>query len=215
MSGAATLHACRLYGIVDLGYTNAANAAGVARAMIDGGVDIIQLRGKQCKAPELMNIAVRLRIVTRDGGVALVINDYPEIAREARADGVHVGQDDMSIAEARERAGSKSCVGRSTHSYEQAVRAAAEGADYIGFGPLFATPTKPDYTAIGLSDIARVHADVPLPIFCIGGIKLGNLPAVVAAGAQRVAIVSELLQAPDVAEYSRSAKALLNGVIRS
>lgn len=206
MTGAAP---CRLYGIVDLGYVSAADAAGVARAMIDGGVDIIQLRGKQYTAAELMSVATRLRTVTRDGGVPFVINDHPEIARDADADGVHVGQDDMPVTEARERAGGKCFVGRSTHSHQQAVRAAAEGADYIGFGPLFATPTKPDYAAIGLSDIARVHADVRLPIFCIGGIKLSNLPAVVGAGARRVVIVSELLQAGDIAKYAGAARALL------
>jgi thiamine-phosphate pyrophosphorylase len=177
--------------------------------MIDGGVEIIQLRGKQYTAAKLMNVATRLRAVTRDAGVPFVINDHPDIAREVDADGVHVGQDDMSIKEARQRAGAKCFVGRSTHSPEQAVRAAAEAADYIGFGPLFATPTKPDYAAIGLSDIARVYADVPLPIFCIGGIKLGNLSAVVAAGAQRVVIVSELLQAGNIAKYAAAARALL------
>lgn len=210
MIRAATLSTCRLYGIVDLGYVSVGDAAGVASAMIDGGVEIIQLRGKQYPAAEFINVATRLRAVTRDSGVPFVINDHPEIARDVDADGVHVGQDDMSVTEARERAGANCFVGRSTHSHEQAVRAAAEGADYIGFGPLFATPTKPDYTAIGLSDIAQVHADAALPIFCIGGIQLGNLEDVIAAGARRVVIVSGLLLARDIAEYARSAQALLN-----
>jgi thiamine-phosphate pyrophosphorylase len=144
-----------------------------------------------------------------------VINDHPQLAREIDAEGVHVGQEDISIAEARELAGSGRFVGRSTHSLEQARRAAEEGADYIGFGPLFATPTKPDYVPIGLSDIAVVHAAVQLPIFCIGGIKLENLPQVIAAGARRVVIVSGLLQASDVAQYARSACELLRGADRA
>lgn len=215
MIGAATLNRCRLYGIVDLGYVSAADAARIAREMITGGVDIIQLRGKEQPSSELMCVASELREVTLERGVPLIINDHPDIACSVGADGVHVGQDDMSVAEARRRARHNCLVGRSTHSYEQAVRAAGEGADYIGFGPLFPTPTKPDYTAIGLSDISLVHGTLTLPIFCIGGIKRENLPDVIAAGARRVVIVSGLLQADDIADYSRSSKALLDEAWRT
>ena len=100
-------------------------------------------------------------------------------------------------------------VGKSTHTVDQATAAQGEGADYIGFGPIFTTPTKPDYQPIGLSDIRRVHIDVTRPIFCIGGIKIDNLAQVLAAGAQRVVIVSGLLKASDIAEYARAAKQLL------
>ena len=100
-------------------------------------------------------------------------------------------------------------VGKSTHSLEQARAARAEGADYIGFGPIFATPTKPDYAPIGLSEIKNVHSDVTVPIFCIGGIKLDNLEEIIAAGAQRVAIVSGLPKASDIIEYARACKKLL------
>jgi thiamine-phosphate pyrophosphorylase len=100
-------------------------------------------------------------------------------------------------------------VGKSTHSVEQARAAFGEGADYIGFGPIFATPTKPDYVPIGLSGIKQVHAEVNLPTFCIGGIKIDNLKDVIAAGARRIAIVSGLLKASDIAAYAREAKRLL------
>jgi thiamine-phosphate pyrophosphorylase len=100
-------------------------------------------------------------------------------------------------------------VGKSTHNFEQALAAQNEGADYIGFGPIFATPTKPDYQPIGLKQIESVHRNVALPIFCIGGIKIDNLEQVVAAGARRIAIVSALLKAPDIAEYARACKKLL------
>jgi thiamine-phosphate pyrophosphorylase len=93
---------------------------------------------------------------------------------------------------------------------EQATAAHGEGADYIGFGPIFATPTKPDYQPIGVTGIKRVHHEVALLIFCIGGIKIDNLGQVIAAGAKRVAIVSGLLKAPDIAKYARACKALLN-----
>ncbi|HEX8490099.1 MAG TPA: thiamine phosphate synthase, partial [Chthoniobacterales bacterium] len=120
-----------------------------------------------------------------------------------------VGQDDMPIAEARKVAGPSCMVGKSTHSLDQAIRAFYEGADYIGFGPIFATPTKPHYPPVGLHDIQKVHDAVRIPIFCIGGIKLENLAGVMAAGARRVVIVSGLLQAPNPAEYARSVKQTL------
>jgi len=151
-----------------------------------------------------------LHEITTQAGLPLIINDHAKVAREVPVEGVHVGQDDLPLAQVREIAGPNCLVGKSTHSLMQAQRAAAEGADYIGFGPLFATPTKPDYQPIGLEEIRAVHSAVQLPIFCIGGIKLENLPEVMAAGARRVVIVSGLLQAPDVAEYARAAKALLN-----
>ena len=124
-------------------------------------------------------------------------------------EGLHLGQDDVAIAPAREIVRRDCWIGKSTHSVAQATAAVAEGADYIGFGPLFATPTKPDYQPIGTEDIRRVHELVRVPIFCIGGIKLENLPAVLAAGAKRVVIVSGLLQSADVAAATRAAKELL------
>ena len=177
--------------------------------MISGGVDVLQLRAKQRSISDITKVAHELRGITREHRLPLVINDHPEIARECGADGVHVGQDDRAVSAAKEAAGADCFVGRSTHSVEQAIKAADEGADYIGFGPLFATPTKPDYAPIGVADIRDVHARVNIPIFCIGGIKLNNLRDVIVAGARRVVIVSGLLQAPDVAEYARSAKQLL------
>lgn len=184
----------------------------MAASLIAGGLDILQLRAKQQTINEIQSIARGLREITRDAGVPLIINDHPQVAHEIGADGVHVGQDDLPVAAARELAGAGRLVGKSTHSVEQALLAADEGADYVGFGPLFATPTKPDYAPIGVADIREVHARVKIPIFCIGGIKLKNLPEVLAAGARRVVIVSGLLQAPDAAEYARSAKQLLTGV---
>lgn len=200
----------RLYGILDLGYVSDRDAPGVAAQMIAGGVDIIQLRAKERAIEEITQLAHELQRISSASNVPLVINDHPSLARAVGAAGVHVGQDDLSISEVRSIAGAGIFVGRSTHSLAQARAAAAEGADYIGFGPLFATPTKPDYVPIGLSQVRAAHDAVPLPIFCIGGIKLENLAEVIAAGARRVVIVSGLLQAPDVAEYARAAQRLLN-----
>lgn len=206
----ADLSACRLYGILDLGYVKLAEAQRVTAAMIAGGVDLIQLRAKDHPLAEIAGLAATLHTQTSASNVPLIINDHAEIARDAGAEGVHVGQEDQAVAEVREVVGKNCFVGKSTHSLAQARSALAEGADYIGWGPLYATPTKPDYVPIGLEEIAAVHSAVPKPIFCIGGIKLANLPEVIAAGARRVVIVSGLLQAADIAEYARAAKALLN-----
>lgn len=200
---------CRLYGILDLSYVETADAPRVAEAMIEGNVDLIQLRGKQQTMNELVDLASELHKITSRSSTPLIVNDYVEVATKVPVEGVHVGQDDDPIALVRERAGRPLIVGKSTHSFEQAVVAQGEGADYIGFGPIFATPTKPDYGPIGLGDVKRVHVDVTLPIFCIGGIKIDNLEQVAAAGAQRVVIVSGLLKAADIAEYARSCKKLL------
>ena len=162
------------------------------------------------RAPaEIARVAAELHEITARRDVPLIVNDYPEIAREVGAEGVHVGQDDLSIAKVREIVSPECVVGRSTHSVDQAIRASEEGADYIGYGPIFATPTKPAYQPVGLGDIRRVHERVRMPIFCIGGIKLENLPEVIAAGARRVVIVSGFLLSNDIASYARSAKSIL------
>jgi thiamine-phosphate pyrophosphorylase len=116
---------------------------------------------------------------------------------------VHVGQDDDSIEIARHKARRQVLVGKSTHSFEQALSAQREGADYIGFGPIFATPTKPDYASIGLTNIRRVHAEISVPIFCIGGINIDNLQSVIDAGAKRVVMVSALIKAHSIVDYAR------------
>lgn len=207
---AADLSSCRLYGILDLGYVEPAHAVPVAEGLIAGGVDLLQLRAKNHSLGGVEALAAELHAVTVKHGVPLIVNDYAEIAARVGAGGVHLGQDDLPIAEARKIVGAECAIGKSTHSLDQAIRAFYEGADYIGFGPLFATPTKPDYSPIGLEQIEKVHDAVRIPIFCIGGIKLDNLPKVIEAGARRVVIVSGLLQAKDIAAYGLAAKELLN-----
>lgn len=163
------LSRCHLYGILDLGYVQAQDVARIADEMIKGGVDIMQLRAKGKDIAEITAIARDLRVQTSSAGVPLIINDYAQIARDVGAEGVHVGQDDLSVADVRKILGPYGLVGKSTHSFDQAREAAAEGADYIGFGPLFATPTKPDYAPTGLAEISAVHAAVSIPIFASAG----------------------------------------------
>jgi thiamine-phosphate pyrophosphorylase len=203
------LNDCRLYGILDLSYVAVAEVERVTTAMIEGGVDLLQLRDKKSGITAISNLAAKVHLVTLPAGVPLIVNDYAEVAAQVPVEGVHVGQDDDSVATAREKAGRAIIVGKSTHSLEQACAAQREGADYIGFGPIFSTPTKPDYKPIGMENIKRVQTSVSLPIFCIGGIKVDNLGEIIAAGAKRVAIVSGLLKAPDITKYARACKSLL------
>jgi thiamine-phosphate pyrophosphorylase len=203
------LNDARLYGILDLGYVAEHALVAAAQAMAAGGVDIVQLRAKNCVPAEIARLAQRVRPVFQETGIPLILNDHPALVPEAGADGVHVGQDDTPVAEARLLAGEGRIVGKSTHSIEQAVAAAEEGPDYIAFGPLFQTPTKPDYTPTGLADLAEVHRRVSLPVFCIGGIKKENLREVIEAGARRVVVVSGILQASDMVQYCRELKEML------
>jgi thiamine-phosphate pyrophosphorylase len=204
------LRECRLYGIIDLGcMPRLQDCSRVAEQMIAGGVDLIQLRGKGKSIDELVDLAFEIHEITARSDTPLIVNDHAEIAAQVPVEGVHVGQDDDSILAARQKAGRDLIVGKSTHSLTQARAAHGEGADYIGFGPVFATPTKPDYKPIGLDDIRRVHVDVGIPIFCIGGINIDNLQQVIDAGAKRVVMVSALLKAHSIVDYARCATDML------
>ena len=204
----------RLYAILDLGYTPEQNAAHVTAELLAGGADLLQLRAKTHDAATIRRVAETLLPLCRAAGVPFILNDFPQLAAELGADGVHIGQDDGPLAHAREIMGPGKLIGRSTHSLDQARAALAEGFDYIGFGPLFPTPTKLGRPGIGLQDIVTMERDVGsrIPAFCIGGIKRGNLHQVLAAGARRVVIVSDLLTAPDVAAATREARGLLDSV---
>lgn len=205
----SVLSECRLYGIIDLGYVEARDTARIVAQMIEGGVDLIQLRGKNKSIEELVELSKELHELTAKSATPLIVNDYAEVASSTPAEGVHVGQDDDSIEVVRQKVARDILVGKSTHSLEQACAAEREGADYIGFGPIFATPTKPDYAPIGLENITRVHAEVNLPIFCIGGINIDNLQSVIDAGAKRVVMVSALLKAHNIVDYARCATDML------
>lgn len=201
----------RLYGILDLGYVEPAKAVAMAGRMLAGGVQVLQLRGKERPLDLLQELGQAVAPLCRKAGVPFLINDYPELVGPTGADGVHIGQDDMSVLKARTIAGAEALVGKSTHSLEQVRQTRLEEPDYIGFGPLFATATKPDYVPIGMNEIATAHTLIPCPIFCIGGIKRENLAAVLASGARRAVVVSGILQAADVAAYCRDLLAEIQG----
>lgn len=197
-AAAAALAHARLYGILDLGHIQPNQVENVTAALCEGGVHLLQLRAKQIAKSAIEEFARAMHPITRDHGVPLIINDHMDIAAQMGSEGVHVGQDDAPLAVVRAAVGAGVLVGKSTHSLSQAQAAQAEGADYIGFGPLYATGTKPDYTPIGLRDIKQVHQLVTLPIFCIGGVNAERLSEIQAAGARRIVIVSAFLCAPDI-----------------
>lgn len=202
---ATPLSGALLYGIVDLGYSDLTELVAVTRSLIEGGAGIIQLRAKNCAKENILIWAQELAPVCKEAGVPFIVNDFIDIAVAVDADGVHLGQDDGPLSAARESLAEGKLVGRSTHSPEQARAALAEGADYIGFGPLFPTPTKVGRPGIGIENVAQIQQEVgsQIPVFCIGGIKRENLPEVLGAGAQRIVIVSDLLLAPDIAGATR------------
>ena len=200
-----------LYAILDLGYVPEADAARVAGCLLDGGIDLLQLRAKSHDLATIRRVARVLFPLCRAAGVPFILNDHPALAADLGTDGLHLGQDDGPLAAARRAMGPGKLLGRSTHSLAQARAALAEGFDYIGFGPLFPTPTKPGRPAIGLADIAAMEREIGsrIPAFCIGGIRRANLTDVLAAGARRVVIVSDLLRAADVAAATREVRALI------
>jgi thiamine-phosphate pyrophosphorylase len=203
------LKSCFLYGIVDLGYVAPDQVAVMTARLLQGGVDILQLRAKEYPRAAIVKYAQAMLPLTKAGGVPLILNDYSDLLREVDADGCHVGQEDLDVADARARAGRNCIVGKSTHTLAQAQAAETEGADYIGFGPLFPTGTKPTAKAVGLTEVRMLHEQVKIPIYCIGGVKLQNLQEIVRAGAKRVCLVSDLLLAADVAKRTAEVKSAL------
>ena len=196
----------QLYVIIDRPTAGGRDLTEVTAAVIRGGADVIQLRDKAASARRLIEEGRRLLTLTRAADIPLIINDRPDVARAIGADGVHLGQDDLPLADARALLGPGRLIGRSTHSLEQATAAEAEGADYVGVGPIFPTPTKPDYGSVGIDLITRVAQRIRIPFACIGGIDAGNMGQVLEAGARCVAVVRAVCSAPDPESAARALK---------
>jgi len=178
-------------------------------AALRGGVDIVQLRCKDGADEQILSTAARYANACAARGALFILNDRPDLAARAGADGVHVGQDDMPVAQARAIVGRERLIGLSTHSPAQVDAAAALGLDYIGVGPVHATPTKPGRPAVGLELVRYAAEHAAAPFFAIGGIEPGNIGAVVAAGAQRVAVVRALTEASDPERVARELRSAL------
>jgi thiamine-phosphate pyrophosphorylase len=170
-----------------------------------GGVDIVQLRAKHSRDSELVAVGRRFVHHCAEHGALMIVNDRPDLLDEIGADGVHLGQDDLAVDVAREQLGPEPLIGLSTHTPEQIRASNRAPVDYIGVGPVHATPTKPGRPAVGLELVRYAAVNARHPFFAIGGINLGNASAVAAAGAPRIAVVRALT---DVEEPAAIAQAL-------
>jgi thiamine-phosphate pyrophosphorylase len=182
-------------------------------AALEGGVDLLQLRAKNLEAQAILALGERLRALCVRYRVPLVINDRPDLAALLEADGVHLGQGDLSVAQARRFFAG--WIGRSTHEPAQALReqAALEGSPgYLSVGPVWETPTKPGRPAAGLAYVRWAAQNLRLPWFAIGGIDEHTLPRVLEAGARRVAVVRSILDAPDPERAARQMRRWLDGL---
>jgi len=218
-SGAARrelLRRCRLYLVT----SPSPRLEAVVEAALRGGVRLVQYRAKEGSADAQgqpitdavrLEQALALRALCRRHGALLLINDRLDIAAAVEADGVHLGQGDLPPALARQLLGPDVLIGRSTHAISQLRQAVADGCDYVGVGPVNATPTKPGREPVGLDYVRQAAADSPIPFFAIGGIDATNLAAVQAAGAERVAVVRAITEANDPEQASRVLLAALEG----
>jgi thiamine-phosphate pyrophosphorylase len=175
-----------------------------------GGVDVVQLREKHLPDDELAAVANAARALCERLGTLLIVNDRPAVAREVGADGVHVGQDDMHVADVRELVGADMLIGLSTHSPREIDAVDPSLVDYIGVGPIHATPTKPGRPAVGLELIRHAAAHSPVPFFAIGGIDAGNVAEAIDAGATRVCVLRAIAAAEDPQRAARSLRRLLD-----
>jgi thiamine-phosphate pyrophosphorylase len=219
------LHECRLYAFVDSAYLRGRAPEEIAQQLCDGGADLIQLRAKQWPPSDVRRLAEAILPVTRRAGIGLVINDHSSLAQELGAEFCHLGQEDFfgagyaqvsqlaatmpsSVARTQgsEALRSPVRIGLSSSGPEQARRAVAAGADYLGVGPVYPTGTKPDAKPVTLEYVRWAAANLRVPWFAIGGITLGNLDDVLAAGAQRICVVSAILTADDPAAACRQFK---------
>jgi thiamine-phosphate pyrophosphorylase len=200
-----------LYLVTDRGLSLGRSTVDIVRAAVAGGVTCLQLREKECSTRQFVTEARAVRELLAGTGIPLIINDRLDVALAVGADGVHLGQTDMLIADARRVVGKDMLIGISAECVDDAVRAQAEGADYVGISPVFSTPTKTDTApALGLDGVARIRAAVSLPLVGIGGIGTDNAADVIRAGCDGVAVVSAIVSAAD----PRKAAAELKTIIR-
>lgn len=193
----------RLYVILDAALIPEP-ASQIATKLIDAGVRLLQYRAKSASARDTLETAKQLAQIARSANVTFLLNDRPDIAHLAQADGVHVGQEDLTVEQARSIVGPDRWVGVSTHNRQQFAQAAASSADYVAIGPIFATTSKanPD-PVVGLDLLRELRPLTKKPIVAIGGIRLEHAAEVIEAGADSVAVISDILKAPDPAQQAR------------
>ena len=206
--GLARLAAARLYVLLD-GRSNVEEFERTALGLIGAGVDVLQLRDKRLADRELVDRARRLRRLARDAATLVIMNDRPDLAALAGADGVHVGQEELSVKDVRAIVGPEALIGVSAHSIEQARQAVLDGANYLGVGPTFPSGTKSFERFPGLELLRAVAAEIRLPAFAIGGITPENLGEVKSAGFRRIAVSGAVLGAEDLVRAVQELKKVL------
>ncbi len=193
-----------LYTIADILGRPELSFVTIAEQLCAGGARILQLRAKDLSSREFLKIAHQVKTICHRAGCLLIVNDRADIALAVDADGVHVGQEDLPLAATRKVLGPKKIIGVSTHDPQQAQTAERDGADYIGFGPMYGTSTKATgYSARGLEQLREIRSLVRVPIVAIGGITTERAPATLTAGADAVAMISDLVLATDIATKVR------------
>jgi thiamine-phosphate pyrophosphorylase len=211
MSTAKTID-WRLYVITDAGLARGRSHQEVIEAAILGGATIVQYRAKDVSTRQMVTEAQVLRELTRHAGVPFIVNDRVDVALAVDADGVHIGQDDMPVALARKLIGDR-LLGVSAHSLSEAVQAVQDGADYLGVGPVFATPTKPDAAPpIGIDGLTAIRRQIAIPIVAIGGINQANAAEVIRTGVNGIAVVSAVVAAADVTAAARQLISIVSAV---
>ena len=200
----AQLRNVGLYGIIDRGTIGRRSPVAIAEAMIAGGVRLVQYRDKNSEPGEVYRACGRLRPIFKEANVLFVVNDYPDVAVAVGADGVHLGVGDLPVAACRTVVGEAMIVGRSSGSLDEAIEGAREAIDYLAVGAIFPTTTKHKEWIGGLELLRGVRAQVTLPLFAIGGITSKNLDEVLALRPDGVAMVSDVLNASDIAVHVRA-----------
>ena len=200
--------AARLYPVISSEFCSGRSPLAVFTAAAEGGAKVIQIREKHWEKPRICELVRACRPVADRHGVLIIVDDYADVARDAGADGVHVGQDDMSVAEVR-AISPELLIGKSTHNLEELFAAQEEGTDYLNIGPIYPTQTKSvSYPAVGLEMLRELVPFVKIPFSVMGGIKERHIRELLNAGARRIAMVTEVTQAPDVAAKVRELEAL-------
>ena len=196
-----------LYFVADINYAEGRDLVSLVEEAVRGGVTTVQLRAKGWETREFLELATRMATVLKRRSVPLIINDRVDIALTCRADGVHLGQNDMPPDKARQLLGSSKIIGVSVNTLKEAREAERLGADYIGLGPIYATITKDtDLPVLGPEGIRRMRPKIGIPIIAIGGINVGNASDVMKAGATGIAVVSAILGAPDARKAAKELK---------
>jgi thiamine-phosphate pyrophosphorylase len=212
MTKEEALHKIRLYVLISSKIATRP-VKETAKLVINGGADAIQLREKTISDSDFISLAGEIRDITTNRGTLFIINDRVNVARELNADGVHLGQQDMGVSEARAIIGNEKVIGVSTHNIIQARQALKDGADYIAIGPVYPTSTKNYEPSVGLKVVQEVSREITVPVFAIGAITLENLDNVVKAGASRVAVCSVIINSNDTYSSTKRFKTKLNQLI--